>query len=311
MMTKLPLFWLRSLVRSRKLDFDVIHAHDLDTLVLAWFLSRLRSAKLVYDAHELYWGMIENSVPRWTRNIVERIERMLVPKADVVLTVTPQVARYLNEYGAKHLEIVMNCEELRGPDEEKVQRMRRKTGESKVVLYVGTLEPSKNLSTILRVFEKLRDAGIKFVIGGTGSLAAEVSKISSERDNVEYEGWIPSNETLERVSASDLIVATNDPGYTNIRLAVSTRLFSAMMAGKPSIASEGTGDAEIVAEEDIGVVVRFDDVEGIQEAIVGLLQDDDRLAAMAENGRRAARERYNWGVMKERLHRAYEGLGAD
>ncbi|MFQ6106381.1 MAG: glycosyltransferase family 4 protein [Thermoplasmata archaeon] len=310
MITKLPIFWLRGLLRSRKLDFEIIHAHDLDTLVLAWPLSRLRSAKLVYDAHELYWGMIENSVPRFVRNLVERVEKWLVSKPDVVLTPTPYVARYLGDYGAKHLELIMNCEELREPDRERAMEIRRKMGERKVVLYAGTLEPSKNLGTIIDVFKKIRDAEIKLVIGGTGSLVAQVSRASEEMDNVEFIGWIPSNEMLEHVSASDLIIAVNDPRYTNIRLAVSTRLFTAMVAGKPSMVSEGTGDAEIVRTEGTGVIVRFDDVDGIKDTILELLKDEQRLDRIAEKGRIAARERYNWSIMKERLIGAYGSLQA-
>lgn len=308
MMAKLPIFWLGSLLKSRRLDFDIIHAHDLDTLVLAWPLSRLRSVKLVYDAHELYWGMIENSVPRWVRGVVERIERILVSKPDVVLTVTPYVGRYLRDYGARHLQLVMNCEELREPDEERVLDIRRKMGEKKVALYAGMLEPSRNLDTILDVFAKLRDADVRLVIGGTGSLATKISRLSKEMNNVDFVGWIPSNEMLEHVTASDLVIALNDPRYANIRLAVSTRLLSAMMAGKPSIVSEGTGDAEIVSKEDTGEVVRFDDVEGTRNVVLGLLKDEERLGRIAENGKRAARERYNWGIMKERLIKVYRSL---
>ena len=308
MMTKLPIFWLRSLLKSRRLDFDVIHAHDLDTLVLAWPLSRLRSVKLVYDAHELYWGMIENSVPRWVKRLVERIERILAQRPDVVLTVTSHVGRYLRDYGAKHLELVMNCEELREPDEERVLDIRRKMGEKKVALYAGMLEPSRNLDTILDVFAKLRDADVKLIIGGTGSLATEISRLSKEMNNVDFVGWIPSNEMLEHITASDLVIALNDPRYANIRLAVSTRLLSAMMAGKPSIVSEGTGDAEIVSKEDTGAVVRFDDVEGTRNVILELLKDEERLGRIAENGKRAAKERYNWGIMKERLIKVYRSL---
>jgi hypothetical protein len=39
---------------GRKLRADVVHANDFDTLPAAWLLARRHSARLVYDAHELY-----------------------------------------------------------------------------------------------------------------------------------------------------------------------------------------------------------------------------------------------------------------
>ncbi|MFQ5910814.1 MAG: glycosyltransferase family 4 protein [Thermoplasmata archaeon] len=313
MMIKLPIFLLRSLLRSRKLDFDVVHAHDLDTLVLGWPLARLRSVKLVYDAHELYWGMIRKSVPPWVENFVKIIEEMVVPKSDAVITVTPQVEAYLKEYGAKRPKLIMNCEDLREPDEERVREIREKLlgDASRIVLFVGMLEPSRDLEPVIDMFGELESNEVKLVIGGTGSLASKVLKLSEETENVDFIGWIRPGELLEYFSASDIIAAmTNDPSYTNIEVAISTRLFIAMAAGKPIIVTEDTEDARIVKEEDIGKVVKFRDLDETRNAILELLGDEERLNRIAENGMRAARERYNWSIMKKRLIELYRDLEA-
>ncbi|MFQ6127718.1 MAG: glycosyltransferase family 4 protein [Thermoplasmata archaeon] len=313
MLVKLPIFWLRGLLGSLRFDFDIIHAHDLDTLVLGFFLSRLRSAKLVYDAHELYWAMIEDSVPGWLKSLVEKIERKLVPRADVVLTVTPQIAQLVESYGARRVELVMNCGEIREPDKRRVEGIRRDIlgGGRRIVLYVGMLEPSRNLETLIDLFGKLDDDETRLVIGGTGSLVARLSQLAKETRNVDYIGWVPSSDIFDYVSASDMIVLIHDPRNTNIRLGISARLFNAMAAGKPVVVSEGTGNADIARKEGIGMVVPFDDADQIRSAILGLLKDEEKLSEIAENGRRAARERYNWERMKRRLIRTYGDLGAD
>lgn len=312
-MVKLPIFWLKSLVESLKLSFDVIHAHDLDTLPVALFLSRLRSTKLVYDAHELYWAMIENSVSGWVRNLVERIERILVPSADIVITVTPKIAHVLEDYGAKRVDLIMNCGDIHEPSEKRVSEIRgRLLGEAeKIVLYVGMLEPSRNLVFLMKLFGKLDSKEVKLVVGGTGSLASQISGLAAELNNVDFIGWLPSDEVSEYVSASDLVVLIHDPRNTNIRLGISARLFNAMAAGKPVVVSEGTGNANITREEDIGVVVPFDEVDKVRNAILGLLRNERRVSKMAENGRVAAKERYNWQRMKRRLIRTYGNLGVD
>ncbi|MEE9490595.1 MAG: glycosyltransferase family 4 protein [Thermoplasmata archaeon] len=313
MFVKLPLFLWRALLKSRNLDFDVVHAHDFDTLVLGRILSKLRSVKLVYDAHELYWAMVENSVPGWLRKVVERFERRSVSRADIVLTVTPQVASVLESYGAKEVVLVMNCEEVREPDAERIGQVRKamlgKAG--KLALCAGMLEPSRNMQMLIDIFAGLEGPDIKLVVGGTGSLVSEISRAAEEAKNVDFIGWIPSAEMFDHISASDIIILIHDPRNTNIRLGISARLFNAMAAGKPVIVSDGTGNADIAREEGIGVVVPFDDADEVKSAILSLVEDEGRLADIAEKGRRAAKERYNWGIMKRRLIRAYRDLGAD
>jgi glycosyltransferase involved in cell wall biosynthesis len=285
MFVKLPLFLWRALLKSRNLDFDVVHAHDFDTLVLGRILSKFHSVKLVYDAHELYWAMVENSVPKWLRNVVERFERKSVSRADIVLTVTPQVASVLEGYGARQVVLVMNCEEVREPDVERIDQVRKAMlgTAGKLALCAGMLEPSRNMQMLIDVFAGLEGADIKLVVGGTGSLVSEISRAA----------------------------LIHDPRNTNIRLGISARLFNAMAAGKPVIVSDGTGNADIVREEGIGVVVPYDDAGEVKNAVLSLVEDEERLADIAEKGRRAAKERYNWGIMKRRLIRAYRDLGAD
>lgn len=310
--TRLPVFWLKSFLKSRKLDFDFIHAHDLDTLVLGWFLSRLKSVRLVYDAHELYWAMVENSVPSWIRNLIQRIEKRLVPKADAVVTVTPGAAQFLESCGARRIQLVMNCEELRDPNEKRVREIRKRLAGTarKTVLYAGMIEPSRNLEPLIGLFDNLDGTEVKLVVGGTGSLASRISGLAKETENVDYIGWIPSTEMFDYVNAFDMVVMINDSRNTNIRLAISTKLFSAMAAGKPVVVSEGTADADVTRREDVGVVVPFDDLEEIRNAIMSLLRDEERLSRVAQNGKRAAREKYNWKIMKKRLINTYKELEA-
>jgi hypothetical protein len=70
--SRLPLFWWRAWHELRRARPDVVHAHDLDTLPVGYAYSRLSGARLIYDAHEYYAGMVRANVggrvgPPWTR----------------------------------------------------------------------------------------------------------------------------------------------------------------------------------------------------------------------------------------------------
>ena len=73
-----PLFFIRAYLRSRRLDFDAVHCHDYDTLMLGAFISRLRGVPLVYDSHEWYAKMVEDDLPGPVCRLIERSEALLL-----------------------------------------------------------------------------------------------------------------------------------------------------------------------------------------------------------------------------------------
>jgi len=85
-------FWAKAVLSSRKAAFDVVHAHDFDTLIPAVLISRLRRVPLVYDAHEHYSRMIAIDAPPAVMRLIDRLELRLVWSTDLVVTVSPPLA---------------------------------------------------------------------------------------------------------------------------------------------------------------------------------------------------------------------------
>ena len=64
LLVKLPLFWGRVWQELRRLRPHIVHAHDLDTLPVAYLYHRLIGVPVVYDAREYYPGMVEANAGR-------------------------------------------------------------------------------------------------------------------------------------------------------------------------------------------------------------------------------------------------------
>jgi glycosyltransferase involved in cell wall biosynthesis len=94
----------------------------------------------------------------------------------------------------------------------------------------------------------------------------------------------------------------------------------AALAGKPVIACNAGGAPEIIVDGETGLLVpgptRADratetpspNVQPLAEAILQLLDNRDRAAAMGRRGREQALERFQWPTYLARLHEIYERL---
>src|SRR3954454_4662279 len=88
------------LARLLSLRPDVVHAHDAAMLLPGLLGARLVRAKLVYDSHELATG-VRYRDGGWAR-FVAAVERIAVPRATAVVTVTDGIAERLQErYGLR------------------------------------------------------------------------------------------------------------------------------------------------------------------------------------------------------------------
>ena len=94
--------------------YDVFHAHDLNTLIGAYFAAKKQGANLIYDSHELYLERNRfepyNAIGKWMRR---RVEGYLIQRSDHVITVNDSLARMLADtYKVKLPTVVMNTPSL-------------------------------------------------------------------------------------------------------------------------------------------------------------------------------------------------------
>lgn len=307
---KLPLLWMRMLFWLLGGRFEILHCHDLDTLPLGLFVAKLKRKPCVFDAHELYSVMVGESVSERIVSFLRWLERALVPKPDLLVTVNEILASIYREMRARRVVVVMNSP----PEEEVVQRdpqsVRRALGleGKKVCLYAGVLERSRNLDTLIDVFKDTENGDSVLLLGGHGSLVDHVLRRISGAKNILFVGWIDAKEMSSYLTASDVVMLLYDPLYHINRIGTATRLLEAMALGVPILASEGSSNAEIVRREGVGLCVKHDDVKEIRKAIQRLLHDTELRESIVRNCLRASKEKYSWEVMEMRLLEAYREL---
>lgn len=294
---RFPLFILKALLRGLKIEADAVHAHDLDTLLPAALISRLRGIPLVYDAHEYYSAMVADHLPSFMCAFLDKMEAWLVRQADLAIAVNEKVEEHLRPNVSSHSIIVMNCIELG-------ERRPPHAGREITMIYAGALEPFRYLKEVTDVIRG--EEGVRMLLAGEGSLKETLIKKAGESENIEFIGYLPHSSLIEVMKECDVVLCLMDPSNKNNQIGTPNKLFESMAVGIPVLVSEGTLCAEIVRREQCGLAIEWSQRE-FRRAIE-ILRDPAKREQMASAGRRAAESTYNWGIMKERLISAYRNL---
>ncbi len=97
---------LRLFFKLLFMKLDGIHANDLDTLLPAFLVAKIRSKPLVYDSHEYFTGVPELVNRPRIQKVWRSIEAFIFPKLKHVITVNESIADlYEKDYGNRPVVI--------------------------------------------------------------------------------------------------------------------------------------------------------------------------------------------------------------
>ncbi len=178
-------------------------------------------------------------------------------------------------------------------DRGRLAAFREKRGlPERIILFVGTIEPRKNVERLVRAYARLRresDLPHKLVIGGAGGWLYEGVFAAVEElglgDDVLFPGYIPRDELPLWYNAAGLFI------YPSLYEGFGLPPLEAMACGTPVIASNTSSLPEVVGEA--GLLVDPYDVEGMAEAMFKALTDEGLREEMRRRGLERARE-FSW-----------------
>lgn len=302
---RLPRFWGRALRASREVRFDVVHAHDFDTLPLGMLISRLSGKPLLYDAHELYAKMIENEVGALSR-LIWIWERWFSRRADTVITVSVALAEELSvgrKEGAKIVSTSQDPSVLQGAD---VKAVREKYGMlGFTISYLGSLEPGRFIEDLISSFGPGEKTMV--IVGGSGTLAPMVSKEALHNSALRFIGTVDADEALRITWASDLVMAMMDPSNPNNVVGTPGKIINAMAVGRPLVTTKGLNIAKKVEEAGCGIVIPYSKAAFI-EVVVRAAADPKALEEMGRKGREYYAREFSWERSKGELLKVYRAL---
>jgi len=293
----------------------IVHAHDVNTLLVGCFLRMIRlCSALVYDCREFTYGLYYEWFNPSVASVVGSMEKRCLRYADAVITVCEPIATYLHRYNS-NTEIVYNC-----PRVEDIPRLSKKEARIQlglppsafIVSHVGTIRYGCKFDLLLAVASLARNYDFQCLIVGDGPLASEVGRVAREAKNARaiVVQRVPRKLALSYVLASDLTWAVYDPiASPNSAVSLPWKLFESLACGVPVIVEQGTLRAKLVRELGCGIVLENDDPEYVSQVILSLANNPDRSRKMCAEAKSACTAlKFDWETMSEKLIRIYRRL---
>jgi glycosyltransferase involved in cell wall biosynthesis len=280
------LWWLyRHLRRTRP---QIVSTHTAK----AGALGRVAAiaAGVPVRVHTFHGHVLEGYFDPVRTALFRGIERLLGRYTTRLITVSPRIAADLRRFriGGDRVTVVKPAFELDRLTGGSRSSLRAELGiapDVPLAGIVGRLAPIKNHALFLKacrlVHEQVPEA--QFLVVGDGELASAL-RAETERLGlagvVLFTGW--RRDLADVYAALDVVVCSSD----NEGLPVA--LVEAGAAGRPVVATDVGGVADLVADGVNGLLVPSGDAEALAGAIAALLRDPERAALMGHDGRRIA-----------------------
>lgn len=241
-----------------------------------------RQTRKVLTIHDTVWALYPQTM-RWTGRL---LERSLMPAslslADRIIAVSASTKADVGRLQPGALV------RTRVIHEGARSWLRRGTGTESApyMLFIGTLEPRKNLLRLLEAYARYAGEGgsHKLIIaGGAGwgclDLGGEIVRLGLE-GRVEGRGFVPDDELGDLITAADFFVMPSL--YEGFGLPV----LEAMKAGVPVLTSAGSAMAEVAGKA--GLLVNPFSVDEIVDGMRRLSSDKALRRSLAAAGRERA-----------------------
>jgi glycosyltransferase involved in cell wall biosynthesis len=294
-----PLFWLWTFFSLAVFRPKVVHACDLDSVIPCYIYKAIFRKKLVFDVCDRYALAYIPQKFIALSHLINSLEEFFIKRADLVVTVGQKLLSTFRSR-PKNCTVIMNCVDdiayEGNPNSRGNERLFR-------LAYTGNIRRDRGIETILKAVENLDH--IELVLAGR-IIHKEIGDKVLKSPNVTYSGLLLPNEALVLEKNSDAIIALYDLRFKQNYFAMPNKLFEAMMCQLPIITNIAP---EIVAHEvNCGLIVDYNDINQIKNAIVTLRDKPDLRRELGDNGRRAFLQKYNWHIMEKELLEVYENL---
>lgn len=294
--------------------FDLVHTHCPPLGFTRAVRNRLRIPHIATyhcdtTMSEKFLGIkMPDFVIKSVENLTNAYARMVIPKADAVITTTESYAStspVMKNISHEAIPIGIHYE-LFDKSRQK-QGISDATRDNKKVLFLGRLAANKGIDYLVhaipKVIAEIPDA--KFMICGEGEEKPHVESYIDKmgvRSRIEFEGKVNLDKMVELYSNCAVFVF---PSINRLEAFGIVQLES-MACQTPVIASNIPGVNNVMDPGKSGLLVEPRDSEGLAKAIIQILSNPQKAREMGQYGRKLVETKYNWKTIGTQVENLYK-----
>lgn len=271
------------------------------------------SGKIITTIHDLTYILYPDTMAPSNRKRLEKDMHHTVRNVDYIITISENskknIIKYLGIDGSKIEVIYPGVDEtykkLLNDDEITVVKNKYNIA-GKYLLYLGTLEPRKNVETIIRAYncyKKANNDNLKLVLAGKkGWLYDSIFKLVKElelEEDVIFTDYIDDEDKAPLYQGAEIFL------FPSLYEGFGMPVIEAMASRTPVITSNSSSLPE--AAGDAAIITEPLDYKSISDSIERILMDDELRETMINKGIEQA-DKFDWDVSAEKLRNIYYDL---
>jgi len=254
--------------------------------------------KNISSIKDLYW--LVRNFQYFIRQYFGR-QRRFVLHSDKVIAVSEYVKKALVSetfVDERRVEVVHNGVD---GDPYKIEKNSRDIGGLVHVYFIGRIERSKGILTIIDIINKIDRDVILHVIG-SGPCQKEAEKLVAKykiQEKVIFHGKMLHYEFIKNAHPDIFVFPTKRiEGFPMV-------IVEAMFAGMPTVAFDCGGVSDAVIDEKTGFLVKEGENEEFKEKLVKLIDNFEMRQEMGKNSREIAEKDYTIDTMVDRYEKIF------
>lgn len=293
--------------------YDLVFAHDVPMFPLAARLKDAWDCGLICDLHEVYPEQDEHFTTATARRYWRSIEHEGIGNADGIICVNDAVADYVHtRYAPRATTVVvhnsmphMEPRELRGRT---VRDHYPIAGDSRVMLFAGSLGTHANLETVIRGFAAAQLEGWVLALLGDGPMRGRLEELV-RRQSLDGKVFLgrraPQHELAQVISSADMGLVPYQAIGINHLVATPNKLFEYLQARLPIATSKLPMIERIVSSAHVGGFVDFSTTESTGAGLRRFVYET--LPGVTHDSLEAAARRFSWEREEASLVEVVEG----
>jgi glycosyltransferase involved in cell wall biosynthesis len=177
----------------------------------------------------------------------------------------------------------------------------------KFLLFLGRINEKKGIELLLESFFNIlkKERKLFLVLAGSGTKEYEIviKKLVSKlglKENVIFTGLVTENEKIELLESASLFVLTSHSDVHPIAVQ------DALTMSLPVVITHACDYPE-VKEYDAGIIVD-EEINQITDAILAIINDDEKLKIMSKNARKLVLERFEFNIQMKKYEEMYKDV---